>query len=95
MSRVSLMDRLGFTAFAFRGYNVTNLGRSQELLSGLGLDQIFSIHDDGSTAPEEHAAPDEHITPCRSSAMTSASPPAASKEYALARSAGVRPPAGP
>jgi anti-sigma B factor antagonist len=27
-------------------------GRSQELLSGLGLDQIFSIHDNGSTTPE-------------------------------------------
>jgi [acyl-carrier-protein] S-malonyltransferase len=33
MSRASLMDRMGFTAFAFRGYNVTNLGRSQELLA--------------------------------------------------------------
>jgi anti-anti-sigma regulatory factor len=27
-------------------------GRSRELLSGLGLDQIFSIHSNGSTAPE-------------------------------------------
>ena len=26
--------------------------RSRELLSGLGLDQIFSIHTNGSTAPE-------------------------------------------
>ena len=26
--------------------------RSRELLSGLGLDQIFSIHSNGSTAPE-------------------------------------------
>jgi anti-sigma B factor antagonist len=32
-------------------------GRSQELLSGLGLDQIFSIHDDGSTAPECESLP--------------------------------------
>ena len=29
----NLPDRLGFTAFAFRGYNVTNLGRSTELLN--------------------------------------------------------------
>jgi [acyl-carrier-protein] S-malonyltransferase len=29
----SLMDRLGVTAYAFRGYNVTNLGRSAELLA--------------------------------------------------------------
>ena len=28
-----LMDRLGVTAYAFRGYNVTNLGRSTELLA--------------------------------------------------------------
>lgn len=28
-----LMDRLGVTAYAFRGYNVTNLGRSFELLA--------------------------------------------------------------
>jgi [acyl-carrier-protein] S-malonyltransferase len=28
-----LMDRLGVTAYAFRGYNVTNLGRSAELLA--------------------------------------------------------------
>jgi uncharacterized protein YgbK (DUF1537 family) len=26
--------------------------RSQQLLSGLGLDQIFDIHSDGATAPE-------------------------------------------
>ena len=26
--------------------------RSQQLLSGLGLDQIFDIHDDGASAPE-------------------------------------------
>jgi len=26
--------------------------RSQELLSGLGLDQIFDIHDNGARAPE-------------------------------------------
>jgi [acyl-carrier-protein] S-malonyltransferase len=29
----ALLDRLGSTAFAFRGYNVTNLGRSTELLA--------------------------------------------------------------
>lgn len=29
----NLLDRLGSTAFAFRGYNVTNLGRSTELLA--------------------------------------------------------------
>jgi [acyl-carrier-protein] S-malonyltransferase len=29
----NLLDRLGSTAFAFRGYNVTNLGRSNELLA--------------------------------------------------------------
>lgn len=28
-----LVDRLGVTAYAFRGYNVTNLGRSSELLA--------------------------------------------------------------
>ncbi|MBI3838774.1 MAG: ACP S-malonyltransferase [Planctomycetia bacterium] len=28
----NLMDRLGFTTFAFRGYNVRNLGRTSELL---------------------------------------------------------------
>ncbi len=28
----SLQERLASTAFAFRGYNVTNLGRSRELL---------------------------------------------------------------
>jgi [acyl-carrier-protein] S-malonyltransferase len=28
----NLLDRLGLTAFAFRGYNVSNLGRSAELL---------------------------------------------------------------
>lgn len=33
--------------------------RSRELLSGLGLDQIFSIHDNGSTAPECHDLPKE------------------------------------
>jgi anti-sigma B factor antagonist len=27
-------------------------GRSQELLSGLGLDEIFSIHNNGAVAPE-------------------------------------------
>ncbi len=27
-------------------------GRSRELLSGLGLDQVFSIHVDGATGPE-------------------------------------------
>ena len=27
-------------------------GRSQELLSGLGLDEIFSIHSNGAVAPE-------------------------------------------
>jgi len=31
--------------------------RSRQLLSGLGLDQIFSIHDDGSTAPECESLP--------------------------------------
>src|SRR5277367_2414725 len=35
---------------------------------------------DGPTAPDEHAAPVEHAIPCRSSAMTSASPPAAGNE---------------
>ena len=29
----ALLDRLGATAYAFRGYNVTNLGRSTELLA--------------------------------------------------------------
>ena len=29
----NLLDRLGFTAFAFRGYNTTNLGRTTELLA--------------------------------------------------------------
>ena len=29
---ITLKDRLGTTCFAFRGYNVTNLGRSVELL---------------------------------------------------------------
>jgi anti-anti-sigma regulatory factor len=29
--------------------------RSQELLSGLGLDQIFDIHDNGARAPEYEA----------------------------------------
>jgi [acyl-carrier-protein] S-malonyltransferase len=29
----NIVDRLGSTAFAFRGYNVTNLGRSPELLA--------------------------------------------------------------
>lgn len=29
----NLSDRLGFTAFAFRGYNITNLGRTNELLA--------------------------------------------------------------
>jgi [acyl-carrier-protein] S-malonyltransferase len=29
----NLLDRLGFTAFAFRGYNVRNLGRTTELLA--------------------------------------------------------------
>src|ERR1700685_4717547 len=31
---------------------------------------------EGSTDPDEHAAPVEHATPCRSSAISSASPPA-------------------
>ena len=35
---------------------------------------------DGSTAPDEHAAPVEQAIPCRSSAITSASPPAAGNE---------------
>jgi len=30
---MNLLDRLGSTAFAFRGYNTTNLGRSSELLA--------------------------------------------------------------
>jgi len=30
---INLLDRLGFTAFAFRGYNTTNLGRTPELLA--------------------------------------------------------------
>jgi anti-anti-sigma regulatory factor len=32
-------------------------GRSQELLSGLGLDEIFSIHNNGSVAPECESLP--------------------------------------
>jgi anti-sigma B factor antagonist len=44
--------------------------RSQQLLSGLGLDQIFDIHSDGSSAPEcealeqatkEHSADSQKI----------------------------------
>jgi [acyl-carrier-protein] S-malonyltransferase len=27
------LERLGYTAFAFRGYNTTNLGRTSELLA--------------------------------------------------------------
>ncbi len=30
---INLLDRLGFTAFAFRGYNTTNLGRTPALLA--------------------------------------------------------------
>lgn len=33
MSSIALRERLGTTAFAFRGYNVTNQGRSHELLA--------------------------------------------------------------
>jgi anti-sigma B factor antagonist len=34
--------------------------RSRELLSGLGLDQIFSIHSNGSTAPECESLQPDH-----------------------------------
>jgi anti-sigma B factor antagonist len=38
-------------------------GRSQELLSGLGLDQIFSIHNNGSIAPECESLPGSETAP--------------------------------
>src|SRR3954466_7743446 len=33
--------------------------RSRDLLTGLGLDQIFQIHSNGTAAPETEALPDE------------------------------------
>ena len=48
--------------------------RSRELLSGLGLDQIFSIHTNGSIAPEcqsiDRAAPDKPVEQKREQAET-------------------------
>lgn len=38
------MDRLGLTAFAFRGYNVTNLGRSTELLNHPAYGPVLARH---------------------------------------------------
>ncbi len=38
------MDRLGYTAFAFRGYNTTNVGRSTELLAHPLYGPIFHRH---------------------------------------------------
>jgi [acyl-carrier-protein] S-malonyltransferase len=40
----NLMDRLGFTAFAFRGYNTTNLGRSADLLAHPTYGPVLNRH---------------------------------------------------
>src|SRR5262245_19664787 len=40
----ALLDRLGFTAFAFRGYNTTNLGRPRELLEHPAYGQVVERH---------------------------------------------------
>ena len=40
----NLLDRLGFTAFAFRGYNTTNLGRSGELLAHPAYGSVLERH---------------------------------------------------
>ena len=40
----NLMDRLGLTAFAFRGYNTTNLGRSTELLAHPAYGPVLKRH---------------------------------------------------
>jgi [acyl-carrier-protein] S-malonyltransferase len=40
----NLLDRLGFTAFAFRGYNTTNLGRSTELLAHPTYGSVIGRH---------------------------------------------------
>jgi [acyl-carrier-protein] S-malonyltransferase len=40
----NLMDRLGLTAFAFRGYNITNIGRSTELLTHPLYGPVLSRH---------------------------------------------------
>ncbi len=39
-----LLDRLGFTAFAFRGYNTTNLGRTPELLAHPAYGPVLERH---------------------------------------------------
>src|SRR5437016_2284776 len=44
MPTTNLLARLGSAAFAFRGYNVTNLGRTPELLAHSAYGRIVEAH---------------------------------------------------